>query len=207
MQKRWNILEADENKISALQESLKINPILCQILVQRGIDDFEKAKTFFRPQLTDFIDPWLMKDMDKAIDRILKAFGKGEKILVFGDYDVDGTTSVACVFQFIHNVYSDTDFYIPHRYREGYGVSKLGIDFAKENGFTLIISLDCGIKSVELIAYAKTIGIDFIVCDHHLPDKELPPAIAILNAMALFSPVIGTISAAIAVTTKSRYCR
>ena len=182
MQKRWNILEADEKKISALQESLKINPILCQILVQRGIDDFEKAKTFFRPQLTDFIDPWLMKDMDKAIDRILKAFGKGEKILVFGDYDVDGTTSVACVFQFIHNVYSDTDFYIPHRYREGYGVSKLGIDFAKENGFTLIISLDCGIKSVELIAYAKTIGIDFIVCDHHLPDKELPPAIAILNA-------------------------
>ncbi len=182
MQKRWNILEADEKKISALQESLKINPILCQILVQRGIDDFEKAKTFFRPQLTDFIDPWLMKDMDKAINRILAAFGKGEKILVFGDYDVDGTTSVACVFQFIHNVYSDTDFYIPHRYREGYGVSKLGIDFAKENGFTLIISLDCGIKSVELIAYAKTIGIDFIVCDHHLPDKELPPAIAILNA-------------------------
>ena len=182
MQKRWNILEADQKKVSPLQESLKINPILCQILVQRGIDDFEKAKTFFRPQITDFIDPWLMKDMDKAIDRILEAFGKGEKILVFGDYDVDGTTSVASVFQFIQKIYSDTDYYLPHRYREGYGVSKMGIDFAKENGFALIISLDCGIKSVELINYAKTIGIDFIVCDHHLPDQELPPAIAILNA-------------------------
>ena len=182
MRKRWKILIADEKKVSNLQESLKINPILCQILVQRGIDDFEKAKAFFRPQLSDFIDPWLMKDMDKAIDRILAAFGKGEKMLIFGDYDVDGTTSVASVFQFIHHIYTDTDFYIPHRYREGYGISKIGIDYAKENGFTLIISLDCGIKSVELIAYAKTIGIDFIVCDHHLPDKELPPAIAILNA-------------------------
>ena len=182
MRKRWKILIADEKKVSNLQESLKINPILCQILVQRGIDDFEKAKAFFRPQLSDFIDPWLMKDMDKAIDRILAAFGKGEKMLIFGDYDVDGTTSVASVFQFIHHIYTDTDFYIPHRYREGYGISKIGIDYAKENGFTLIISLDCGIKSVELITYAKTIGIDFIVCDHHLPDQELPPAIAILNA-------------------------
>ena len=182
MQKRWNILQSDALKTEALREALKINKTLCRILVQRGIDDFDKAKNYFRPQLTDFHDPWLMKDMDKAVDRILAAFAKAEKILVFGDYDVDGTTSVASVFQFIHKIYSDTDFYIPHRYREGYGVSKLGIDFAKENGFALIISLDCGIKSVELITYAKTLGIDFIVCDHHLPDKELPPAVAILNA-------------------------
>lgn len=182
MQKRWNILQAGEEKIASLRDALKINTVLCKILVQRGIDDFNKAKTYFRPQLSELHDPWLMKDMDKAVARILSAFEKGEKILVFGDYDVDGTTSVASMYQFIKNIYSDTDFYIPHRYREGYGVSKLGIDFARENGFTLIISLDCGIKSVELITYARSIGIDFVVCDHHLPDKELPPAIAILNA-------------------------
>lgn len=182
MQKRWNILRADEKKSLALQESLKINKTLCRILTQRGIDDFDKARQYFRPQLPELHDPWLMKDMDKAVNRILSAFEKAEKILVFGDYDVDGTTSVAAVFQFIHNIHTNTDFYIPHRYREGYGVSKPGIDFANENGFTLIISLDCGIKSAELIAYAKTLGIDFIVCDHHLPDKELPPAVAILNA-------------------------
>ena len=182
MQKRWNILQADKARVNALHEALKVNATLCAILAQRGIDDFEKAKKYFRPQLSDLHDPWLMKDMDKAVNRILTAFENGEKILVFGDYDVDGTTSVASVYQFIKKNYSDTDFYIPHRYREGYGVSKLGIDFAKENGFTLIISLDCGIKSVDLISYAKTLGIDFIVCDHHLPDEELPPAVAILNA-------------------------
>lgn len=181
MQKRWNILPTAEAKADALHDALKINKTLCSILVQRGIDDFEKAKHYFRPQLTDLHDPWLMKDMDKAVERIITAFEKQEKLLVFGDYDVDGTTSVASLFQFIRNIYSETDFYIPHRYREGYGVSKQGIDFAKENGFTLVISLDCGIKSVELISYAKTLGIDFVVCDHHLPDKELPPAVAILN--------------------------
>lgn len=181
MQKRWNILPTAEAKADALHDALKINKTLCGILVQRGIDDFEKAKHYFRPQLTDLHDPWLMKDMDKAVERIITAFEKQEKLLVFGDYDVDGTTSVASLFQFIRNIYSETDFYIPHRYREGYGVSKQGIDFAKENGFTLVISLDCGIKSVELISYAKTLGIDFVVCDHHLPDKELPPAVAILN--------------------------
>jgi single-stranded-DNA-specific exonuclease len=181
MQKRWNILRADEEKTTSLREALKINRTLCGILVQRGIDDFEKARQYFRPELSSLHDPWLMKDMDKAVARILTAFEKAEKILVFGDYDVDGTTSVASVYQFIHNIYSDTDFYIPHRYREGYGISKMGIDFAKANGFTLIISLDCGIKSIELIAYAKTLGIDFIVCDHHLPDDQLPPAVAILN--------------------------
>jgi single-stranded-DNA-specific exonuclease len=122
-----------------------------------------------------------MKDMDKAVERIIRAISNKEKILVFGDYDVDGTTSVACMYRFLKKIHSDLDFYIPHRYREGYGVSKAGIDFANENGFTLIISLDCGIKSIDLIAYAKQLGIDFIVCDHHLPDEELPPAIAILN--------------------------
>ena len=182
MQKRWKILSADETFTSALQESLKINRTLCSILVQRGLTDFEKSKHYFRPQLSDLHDPWLMKDMRKAVTRIIEAFEHSEKILVFGDYDVDGTTSVASMFQFLQNIYSEIDFYIPHRYREGYGVSKMGIDFAKENGFSLIISLDCGIKSVELIAYAKTLGIDFIVCDHHLPDIELPPAVAILNA-------------------------
>lgn len=182
MQKRWTILQASEKKTASLSDALKINTVLCKILVQRGIDNFDKAKNYFRPQLSDLHSPWLMKDMDKAVERILTAFEKGEKILVFGDYDVDGTTSVASMYQFIHTIYRDTDFYIPHRYREGYGISKMGIDFAKENGFTLIISLDCGIKSVDLIRYAKTLGIDFIVCDHHLPDQELPPAVAILNA-------------------------
>lgn len=183
MEKRWKITEADEDKVKALQESLKINQALCRILVKRGFDTYEKTRRYFRPQLSDLHDPWLMKDMDKAVQRILLAFEKKQKILVFGDYDVDGTTSVACMFRFLSKIYEPSllDFYIPHRYREGYGVSKMGIDFAKENNFSLIISLDCGIKSVDLITYAKEIGIEFIVCDHHLPDKELPPAIAILN--------------------------
>jgi single-stranded-DNA-specific exonuclease len=183
LQKRWNILNADESEVAALQQQLKINNAICTILQQRGIDDFEKAKQYFRPQLNELHDAWLMKDMDKAVQRITSAFEKKEKILVFGDYDVDGTTSVAVMYQFLCKIYDTSllDFYIPHRYREGYGVSKMGIDFAKENDFTLIISLDCGIKSVELIAYAKTLGIDFIVCDHHLPDEEIPCAVAILN--------------------------
>jgi len=183
MQKRWKILTASEEAVNALQQSLKISPVLCKILVQRGLDTFEASKNYFRPQLSQLHDPWLMKDMQKAVTRVQLAISKKEKILVFGDYDVDGTTAVACMYQFLRNIYeaSMVDFYIPHRYREGYGVSKMGIDYAAENGFTLMISLDCGIKSVELIQYAKDLGIDFIVCDHHLPEKELPPAIAILN--------------------------
>lgn len=180
-EKRWNILSTDDQKADDLQQSLKIHHAICRILVQRNIEDFNTAKSFFRPQLSDLHDPWLMKDMDKAVERILQAVNTQEKILVFGDYDVDGTTAVACMFSFLKKVYPHLDFYIPHRYREGYGVSKAGIDFAKEKGFTLIISLDCGIKSVDLIAYAKELGIDFIVCDHHLPDEVLPPAVAILN--------------------------
>ncbi len=183
MQKRWNILSADEEKVSSLYQSLKIHPALCKILVQRGIDEFEKARDFFRPQLSHLHSPWLMKDMELAVDRILTAIRQKEKVLVFGDYDVDGTTSVACMFRFLQKIYQadKVDFYIPHRYREGYGVSRAGIDFAAANGFTLIISLDCGIKSVDLIRYAKDLGIDFIVCDHHTPDAILPDAVAILN--------------------------
>jgi single-stranded-DNA-specific exonuclease len=181
IQKRWRINNSNKEKVDALFSALKIHPVLCNILVQRGIDTYEKAKQFFRPQLEDLHDPFLMKDMEKATTRILSAFEAKENILVFGDYDVDGTTSVACMYQFLKQHHEATEFYIPHRYREGYGVSKAGIDFAFENNFTLIISLDCGIKSIELIRYAAELGIDFIVCDHHLPDDVLPPAVAILN--------------------------
>lgn len=176
-------MSSDKTKAAALQEVLKINPTICKILVQRGIEDYDLAKAFFRPQLSDLHDPYLMKDMDKAVARIKNAFDATQKILVFGDYDVDGTTAVALVYQFLNKIYdnSKVEFYIPHRYREGYGVSKAGIDFAFANNFNLIISLDCGIKSFELITYAKTLGIDFIICDHHLPDDMLPPAVAILN--------------------------
>lgn len=181
VEKRWKILTADTEKSEALYQSLKIHKALVNILVQRGINTYDEAKNFFRPQLSDLHNPWLMKDMQNAVSRICQAMEKGEKILVYGDYDVDGTTSVACMYRFISGIHSKVDFYIPHRYREGYGVSKAGIDFAKENGFTLIISLDCGIKSVDLIQYAADLNIDFIVCDHHLPDDILPPAVAILN--------------------------
>jgi single-stranded-DNA-specific exonuclease len=182
--KRWHVQSVNAEKVKQLQEALKISPALCRLLVQRGIDNFEAAKAFFRPQLSALHDPFLMKDMNVAVNRILTAFKQYEKILVFGDYDVDGTTSVASMYQFLQSIYDTQflDYYIPHRYREGYGVSKMGIDYAAANQFSLIISLDCGIKSVELINYAKTLGIDFIVCDHHLPDDELPDAIAILNA-------------------------
>ena len=183
MQKRWNILQAEPAKVAALQTALKINSVLCGILAQRGMETYDQAKGYFRPRLEDLHDPWLMKDMEKAVERILGASRQQEKILVYGDYDVDGTTAVACLFQFFQKWYTPgrVDFYIPHRYREGYGISRQGIDYAKENGFTLIISLDCGIKSADLIAYAATLGIEFIVCDHHLPDARIPPAIAILN--------------------------
>jgi len=181
MKKRWRILSSNQEKTDSLFKELKIHPALCNVLVQRGIDTYDKAKKFFRPQLSDLHDPFLMKDMDKAVERIFTAFSSGEKILVFGDYDVDGTTSVACMYQFLKQHHETTDFYIPHRYREGYGISKAGIDFAFENKFSLIISLDCGIKSVELIQYARELAIDFIVCDHHLPDDRIPPAVAILN--------------------------
>lgn len=183
MQKRWKILQADAQNTGLLHQQLKVSKTICRILVQRGISGFDAAKNYFRPQLTQLHNPWLMKDMDKAVHRINLAFERKEKILVFGDYDVDGTTSVACMYQFLCKIYDPSllDFYIPHRYREGYGVSRMGIDFAHTNNYSLIISLDCGIKSVDLIGYAKTLGIDFIICDHHLPDDTLPAAAAILN--------------------------
>ncbi|HUR11530.1 MAG TPA: single-stranded-DNA-specific exonuclease RecJ [Flavitalea sp.] len=183
LQKRWKPLSPSPEKVASLFDALKVNPVLCRLLVQRGYDSFDKAKAFFRPALTDLHDPWLMKDMDKAVARILTALERQEKILVYGDYDVDGTTSVACMMKFLTSIYNKelVDFYIPHRYREGYGISLAGIEHAHQNGITLIISLDCGIKSVSLIGYAATLGIDFIVCDHHLPDSELPSAFAILN--------------------------
>ena len=181
MEKRWNILKANPATVAALQEQLKISPILCELLVQRGIVNFDAAKKFFRPQIEHLHSPWLMKDMKKAVERIQTAFEKEEKILVYGDYDVDGTTSVATLYQFLKDLSPNIDYYIPHRYKEGYGISKMGIDFAKENGFNLIISVDCGIKSTELIAYAKELGMDFVICDHHLPDPIIPPAVAILN--------------------------
>ncbi|MGN6437429.1 MAG: single-stranded-DNA-specific exonuclease RecJ [Agriterribacter sp.] len=183
MEKRWHILETPRQAADQLYATLKIHPAICNILAQRGIANFDEAKNYFRPDLNQLHDPFLMKDMDKAIQRLLLAFENREKILVFGDYDVDGTTAVACMFQFLCTIYTpqNIEFYIPHRYREGYGISKSGIDYAFEKDISLIISLDCGIKSTDLIGYAQTMGIDFIVCDHHLPDETLPPAVAILN--------------------------
>ena len=181
MEKRWNILAANPATVQSLQASLKIHPILCELLAQRGIDSFEAAKKFFRPSLEHLHDPWLMKDMDKAVKRIEDAVMNKDSILVFGDYDVDGTTSVATLYQFLKKLTPQVDYYIPHRYKEGYGVSKIGIDYAKQTGIQLIISVDCGIKSIELVEYAQQLGIDFIICDHHLPDATLPPAVAILN--------------------------
>ena len=159
-----------------------ISPILGRLLVERGITSMTAARKFFRPQLQDLHDPFLMKDMDKAVERLNKAMGKKERILIYGDYDVDGTTAVALVYKFIQQFYSNIDYYIPDRYNEGYGVSMKGVDYAAKTGVKLVIVLDCGIKAVEEIAYAREKGIDFIICDHHVPDETLPPAVAILNA-------------------------
>lgn len=181
MQKRWTVKKYQPSQEQQLQAALKIHPLLCRLLVQRGITKFEEARHFFRPSLDDLHDPWLMKGMDKAVSRLEEAFFRREKILVYGDYDVDGTTAVATVFGFLQQQYDNIEFYIPHRYREGYGISMQGIEYARDNDFSLIIALDCGIKSIDYIAHAASIGIDFIICDHHLPDAILPPAVAILN--------------------------
>ena len=182
---KWNYLPISTDQTEAslqLAQDLGISPILGRLLVERGIKDVPSAKKFFRPQLPDLHDPFLMKDMDVAVDRLNKALGKKERILVYGDYDVDGTTAVSLVYKFIQEFYSNIDYYIPDRYDEGYGVSFKGVDYAVETGVKLVIVLDCGIKAVEEIKYAKEKGIDFIICDHHVPDDELPPAVAILNA-------------------------
>jgi single-stranded-DNA-specific exonuclease len=183
MEKSWKLPAEYSDSGTRLQKELKISPVICNILVERGLDTYEKCRSYFRPELSHLHDPFLMKDMEKAVSRIGQAMERREKILVFGDYDVDGTTAVASMYQFLCRLYDPeyVEFYIPHRYREGYGISKAGIDHALSTGRTLIVSLDCGIKSVELITYAAGLGIDFIVCDHHLPDETLPPAVAILN--------------------------
>ena len=167
--------------VESLSEELGIDEVLSSLLVQRGIKDFDQARAFFRPQLEALHNPFLMKDMDKAIIRVKEAIDKQEKVLIYGDYDVDGTTSVALMYSFLRDRLNNLGYYIPDRYSEGYGISYPGIDYALEKGFSLIIALDCGIKAVEKIAYASTKGIDFIICDHHLPGDELPEAVAILD--------------------------
>jgi len=164
-----------------LANELSISPILAQLLVQRDIFTFEDARSFFRPDLSDLHDPFLMADMQNAVDRLTVAMQKNERILVYGDYDVDGTTSVSLVYKFLKQFYSNIDFYIPDRYTEGYGISVQGIDFAAANEFKLIIALDCGIKAIEKVKYASDKGVDFIICDHHTPDATLPPAVAVLD--------------------------
>ena len=184
MQFKWNYTPPADTQVNAakdLGEKLGISPILASLLIRRGITTESAAKRFFGPQLADLINPFLMKDMDAAVDRLNDAMGHKERILVYGDYDVDGCTAVALVYKFLRQFYSNIDYYIPDRYDEGYGVSKKGIDFAKETGVKLIIILDCGIKAIEEITYAKEQGIDFIICDHHVPDEVMPPAVAILN--------------------------
>ncbi|MDD4198368.1 MAG: single-stranded-DNA-specific exonuclease RecJ [Paludibacter sp.] len=164
-----------------LSKELNISPILSKLLVQRDIHTFEDARRFFRPDLANLHDPFLMADMDKAVGRLTEAIQDNEKILIYGDYDVDGTTSVSLVYKFIKKFYSNVDFYIPDRYLEGYGISTQGIDFAVDNGIKLIIALDCGIKAIEKITYANEHHVDFIICDHHTPDAELPEAVAVLD--------------------------
>lgn len=182
MLKRWIVKpKGDAAVIEQLQKELNVDPVIATLLTQRGITTFEEAKAFFRPDLSHLIDPFLMKDMDKAVDRIREAVANNEKILVYGDYDVDGTTAVSLMYMFIRNFHKAVDYYIPDRYAEGYGISFKGIDFAKQNGFTLIIALDCGIKSTDKIEYATGRGIDFIICDHHRPGDELPKAVAVLD--------------------------
>ena len=183
MQYQWQIKPTSNAKaIEKLSQQLNsLDPTLTNILLQRGIDTFEKAKDFFRPDLNNIYDAFLMKDMDKAVERLQKAIANNEKILIYGDYDVDGTTSVALVYAYLKNYYDNLAFYIPDRYAEGYGISYQGIDFAKENDFKLIIALDCGIKAIDKIAYAKEKGVDFIICDHHRPGDEIPDAVAVLD--------------------------
>jgi single-stranded-DNA-specific exonuclease len=182
MNKRWAIREnADEEEVNTLAAALNIDTVLSTLLIHRGIRAYDEARLFFRPDERHLHDPFLMADMEKAILRIEEAIAAGEKILIYGDYDVDGTTSVSLVYSFFKKRYEQLEYYIPDRYNEGYGISTTGIDYAADNGFKLIIALDCGIKSVDKIAYANTKGVDFIICDHHLPGAELPAAVAVLD--------------------------
>ena len=188
MSYKWNyepLTPAGKESAKDLAREVGINPILGKLLLERGITTVAEAKKFFRPQLNDLHDPFEMDDMEKAVECLNRTMGRKERIMVYGDYDVDGCTAVALVYKFLQQYYSNIDYYIPDRYDEGYGVSKKGVDYAAETGVGLIIVLDCGIKAVEEITYAKEKGIDFIICDHHVPDEVLPPAVAILNAKRL----------------------
>ncbi|HOG35843.1 MAG TPA: single-stranded-DNA-specific exonuclease RecJ [Paludibacteraceae bacterium] len=185
METQWIFTPIDAQQEVLQQQittELGVSPVIAKILVQRGITTFEEARLFFRPDLSQLHDPFLMKDMDKAVDRLNLALAKKEGILIYGDYDVDGTTAVALVYTLLQRYTSNIDFYIPDRYTEGYGISYQGIDYAKSNGYSLIIALDCGIKAIEKVDYAKKLGIDFIICDHHTPDDELPQAVAVLDS-------------------------
>ena len=182
IEKKWIVKEqGNPAAVRALSAELGIDQVLANLLVQRNITTAERAREFFKPDLSKLHDPFLMKDMDKAVERLEKAISNEEKVLIYGDYDVDGTTAVALMYTFIRNFNPNVEYYIPDRYDEGYGISYKGIDWGHENGYTLIIALDCGIKAVEKVAYAKGLGMDMIICDHHLPDEELPPAVAILD--------------------------
>lgn len=183
MEKRWTLKqEVEETAVKRLSASLNgLNHTLSKVLLQRGIDTFQKAKAFFRPSIEELHDPFLMKDMSQAVERLQLAIDKNEKILIYGDYDVDGTTSVALVYSFLNAHYPNLDFYIPDRYQEGYGISFQGVDYASDNEISLVIALDCGIKAIDKVAYAKKKNIDFIICDHHNPGEELPPAVAVLD--------------------------
>ncbi len=181
MQKNWSILSSDSVVVTELAKALNVSEIIAHLLVLRGITTFEQAKLFFRPEISHLYDPFLMKGMQKAVDRIELAIVKKEKVLVYGDYDVDGTTSVAMMYSFLKKQGIEIEYYVPCRYDEGYGISLKGIDYAKENNFTLIIALDCGIRAVTQVDYANSKGVDFIICDHHNPAEKVPDAIAILN--------------------------
>ena len=181
---KWNYEPPTSEQTKAADElsaALGLSPILTRILVRRGIYTESEARHFFRPQLNELHDPFLMNDMDVAVNRLNEAMGRKERIMVYGDYDVDGCTAVALVYKFLLQYYSNMSYYIPDRYEEGYGISMKGLEYAKDTGVKVIIILDCGIKAVEEIDYAKQQGIDFIICDHHVPDDDLPPAVAILN--------------------------
>ena len=181
MQKNWNILESNNTVVSKLSKALNVSEIVAHLLVLRGITTFEEAKSFFRPEISHLHDPFLMKNMQKAVDRIQTVIANGEKVLVYGDYDVDGTTSVAMMYSFLKKKVKEIEYYIPCRYDEGYGISLKGIDYAKDNNFALIIALDCGIRAVNQVDYANKKGVDFIICDHHNPGEKVPEAVAILN--------------------------
>ena len=173
--------EGGQEKVDRLATELGVDRVLAELLVQRGVETFQQARAFFRPSLEDLHDPFLMKDMDKAVERLHEAITKGQKILVYGDYDVDGTTAVALVYSFVRRFTKRVEYYIPDRYDEGYGVSYKGLDWASDNGVDLLITLDCGIKAIEKVEYARSKGIDVIICDHHLPENELPGAVAVLD--------------------------